>query len=184
MLPTSESTRRSCTSLPNRARTYSPIESLSVEVRGSSGSSAARALPLHDSRRVVASGRSRPGTPSSSPSGIACSPSSQTAAPTASGDTRSSPRPTRRASATASGTRARKASAPSSTWATPANGLVSMRPPTRSAASNTTTSAPVSASITPSAAERPLIPPPTTATRRDMVLNPRRRPSPALRVLP
>ena len=34
MLPTSESTRRSWTSSPNRARTNSPIESDSVDVRG------------------------------------------------------------------------------------------------------------------------------------------------------
>ena len=73
MLPTSASTRRSCTSSPNRARTSCPIESSSIDVRGRNGSSAARALPRQDSNRVLASGASCPGTPSSRPSGMRCS---------------------------------------------------------------------------------------------------------------
>ncbi len=166
MLPTSESTRYSCTSSPKRARTNAPIESASVDVRGSSGSSAARALPRHDSSLVVASGRSRPGTPRRSPSGIGCRPSRQTAAPTGSGETRSSPSPTRSARAVASGTRARNASAPSSTPATPANRLVAILPPSRSVDSYTTTALSASASRRASAAASPLMPAPTTAMRR------------------
>ena len=61
----------------------------------------------------------------------------QTAACTGSGDTSSSARPTSAASSVASGTRARKASAPLSIMSSPAKAVPPMRPPGRSAVSNT-----------------------------------------------
>ncbi len=186
MLPTSASTRRSCTSSPNRARTSRPIESSSMDVRGRNGSSAARALPRQESNPVRASGARWPGTPSRRPSGIRCNASYQTAACTGSGDTSSSARPTSAASSVASGTRARKASAPLSIMSSPAKAVPPIRPPGRSAVSNTVTSSGV-ALANSHAAARPVIPPPITATRPCFIDRPsliRRPRSPGRRARP
>ena len=126
MLPTSESTSRSCTSLPNRAADESPDrvgrDRVGGRLRGSSGSIAARSLPRTDSSRLVASASDAAGDARAS-ARRGCG-AGRRATPTAAGrvgDVSDSPSPTRRASPTPAGTRARKASAPSSMPARPAN---------------------------------------------------------------
>ena len=165
MLPTSASTSRSCTSSPNRARTSRPIESASIDVRGRNGSSAGAGLappgeqpgrgercemPGHAEQEAVGDpvqrvvpdrgvhrfGRHQLPRRGRPPPPVPC----------------------------ASGTRARKASAPLSIMSNPAKAVPPIRPPGRSDVSNTVTSSGVALANSHAAAS-PVIPPPTTATR-------------------
>ena len=82
------------------------------------------------------------------------------------GDVSDPPSPTRRARPTPAGTLARKASAPSSMPARPANGDVLSLPPVRRSASiNSTWIASLRSTASRSATVSPAIPPPTTTTR-------------------
>ena len=159
--PTSGSTRRSATSDPKRPAT----RSLTVRVaggrpRGSTRSRAARARPRGERIPLRAKEPSWRGTPRTRPSGRGRSrPCHHSKERPALGATSSCSRPSSRHSCTASGTRVRKASGPSSTrW--PSKCDVRRHPP-RWFGSSTVTSA---VSRSSQAAARPAIPPPMTAT--------------------
>ena len=131
-LPTSGSTRRSSTSAPKRCAMSAPEVVGSAWPRGTSGSSAARALPGQLSRRERASAADAGGHAEHEPVrawGGARRPTTRRPARPP-GDTRSS-RPSSAARSTAQGTRARNASGPSSTAGRPANGVVRILPPRR-----------------------------------------------------
>jgi hypothetical protein len=177
MPPTSGSTRRSSTSSPSRSRTTAPmVGSPSGATSGRARSSRARSIPAVDTMPLAASSSRSVGTPRTWAAGSGrSSPRLQTRAVRAAGDTRSPSMPSSRHSSRPSGTRARKASADSSSIA-PSNGVVRSFPPVP-AGSTTTTEAPV---LTAShAAARPVIPAPTT-TRSTCATGPTRswRPRP------
>ena len=143
MLPTSASTSRSWTSSPNRARTRRPIESASIDVRGRSGSIAARALPRHESNPVVASGVETPGQPEQQAVGDPVQRRrTRPRRATGSGDTSSSARPTsrRQIHRVRHAGEERVGTAVDHVLDAGERRVPSIRPPTRSAASNTVTS--------------------------------------------
>ena len=166
MLPTSASTRRSWTSSPNRAAHERADRVAGVAPGEQRLERPARALPRHDSRRLVARRNMSAGTPSSEPLGdrVQAVDHTQPWRPSAtSGRRRGRPRA---ASAVACGTRARNASAPSSTAASPANGVVRILPPSRSSASRSSIAA-AGRRRRPARGRSasPVMPPPTTRTR-------------------
>lgn len=170
MPPTRGPANRSRTSLPRRLPTSSPTEwSCVLEASpgraGTTRSRAARARPTIETIPDRARGRMRVGTPSTSPSGRGRSaPFAHTEAVELPGETRASSIPSSLHSSTASGLRAKKASAPRSTTRPPT--VADRRwPPSREEASRTTIRVPGGADDDSShAADRPVIPPPMTAT--------------------
>lgn len=160
--PSRGSTSRSTTARPTRCATHLPTETSSPGgAPGRIRSAATRATSA--AVRTPCSAPALLGTPMTVPVGIGRNaPRAHTPAVEVRGETSSSDRPSEATRSSASGTRRRNISAPSSTG-TPATSEIRSFPPTRSVDSTTETSTPSIASTR--AAASPAMPPPTTTTR-------------------